>query len=223
PPPSAPKRPRTITNQAISRIAFGQYANALTETHYGASSSPAQQTSSVDVFDERDDDELAHVVRRLPSCNSFRALPVSEGVIFSDAESFTQRSFGTGINAIHITTMGQVVVRFAAHGAHQLYDLFRTLGSIYALASYMHRKYDVYSISNVSFGYTIIGEQHPNMLPTPSYQGAYEMDVVAASFALCATDAVVACLREGSRPRQVRADVEKSLDDFWRKEFSMFD
>jgi hypothetical protein len=61
------------------------------------------------------------------------------------------------------------------------------------------------------------------MLPTPSYQGAYEMDVIGASFAQSATDAVVACLREGSKPRQARTEVEKSLEEFWKREFSMFE
>lgn len=216
------RKPRAITNQEIARIGFGQYANALTETHYGSSSNPSEHTSSIDVFDETDDSETLRVVQRLPECNSFKLLPVSEGVILSDAASFTPRSFGSSVNGIHITTAGHVVVRFAARG-HELYDLFRTLGSVYALARYMHRRYEVSPVSNVVFGFTIIGDQEPGILPTPSYQGAYEMDVVGARFAECATDAVVACLRDGSKPRQARAEIANSLEEFWRTQFSMFD
>ena len=214
-------RPRTTTNQRITRIGFGQHANALTETHFGAGSFPLQQTSNLDIFDSKDDETLEGMIRSLPSCGKFRVLPVTEGLIASDSP-FDAQSFGGLVNAIHVKTGGGIVVRFGVRGDHQFYDFFRTLGSVYALAKYMHRNYETYPESEVGFGFTIIGEQNPNTLPTPTYEGAFEMDVSRDTFADAATDAVLACLRAGTNPREKRSEVADSLESFWRNQFGTF-
>lgn len=212
---------RTRTNQAITRIGFGQHANALRETHYGAAATPRQETSRIDAFDETDDNELARIIRRLPGCNNFTVLPVAEGIISSDA-AFDLKSFGSAVNAIHIKTGGGLAVRFQAKGAHQFYDLFRTLGSAYALTQFMHRHYQTYPVADVAFGFTIVGTQYPDILPTPTYEGWYTIDVSRDSFAGSATDAVVACLRAGSQPRQNREEIRTGLEKFWAQEFADF-
>jgi hypothetical protein len=146
---------------------------------------------------------------------------VAEGLIASEGD-FDVQTFGGKMNAIHVKTGGGVVVRFGVRGGHQFYDFFRTLGSIYVLARYMHRIYDAYPVSDVSFAYTIIAEQYLDTLPKPHYQGYYEMDVSRDSFSDSATDAILACLREGANPRVTRATVKDDLDKFWAQEFSMF-
>lgn len=210
---------RTTTNQTITRLGMGYHANALTETHFGAQSTPKELTSTADIFDAEDDAALARIIRQLPSCGSFTVLPVTEGSIASDVE-FDAQSFGYAANAIHTKTGGEITIRFGAHGAHQLYDLYRTLGSAYVLAKYLHLRYQVYPISSVTFAFTLVGDQKPDTLPKPTYQGWYEMDVSRDSLSQCATDAVVACLRAGANPRETRASVAKDLDDFWMREFS---
>lgn len=220
PPSDSRRKQRTPTNQEVVRLGIGLHANALKETHFGATSEPQTLSSSVDVFDDENDRALERIVRRLPSCNSFSAVPVTEGAILSD-EDFDAQSFGFAVNAIHVKTAGGIVVRFGVRGGHQLYDLYRTLGSIYALAKYMHRQYGTDPRSSVGFAFTILGEQYPNTLPS-SYQGWFDMDVRQDSLANCATDAVVACLRAGKSPRESRSTVEKDLNDFWRQEFSSF-
>jgi hypothetical protein len=107
-----------------------------------------------------------------------------------------------------------------ARGAHQLYDLHRTLGSAYVLAKYLYLRYRVHPISSVTFVFTLVGDQNPDTLPKPTYQGWYEMDVSRDSLSQCATDAVVSCLRAGANPRETRASVANDLDDFWMREFS---
>lgn len=220
-PGAAPARThRTTTNQQITRLGFGDQASALKETHFGARSEPRQFTSTVDVFEEANDDDLARVVRRLPGCESFNVVAVQEGAILSDAPSFDARSFGTAVNAIHVKTGGEIWVRFGAIGGHQFYDLFRTLASVYVLAKYMCVRYGVYPQSRVNFAFNLIGSQYPDILPAPNYAGDFDMDVSGSTFAECATDAVLACLRAGPRPRQAREEVVSSLEDFWKREMS---
>jgi hypothetical protein len=214
------RRSHARANTGIQRLTFGHRADALVESHFGGQAVPTVDTSSVDSFDVNDDKDILSFVRRLPGASNFLARPVPEGVLLADRREFTESEFGGLLNVIHVKINGEVVVRFSPVGAHELYDLYRTLGVLFALERYLHVRYKVHAVSDLTFGYTLHEPRYPNILPRPIYEGFLQQNVAAHSFEEDTADAVVTCLRAGAAGAVDRVEVKDGLREVWFREFA---
>lgn len=218
PPVITSGEPRMV-NLEIRRLSFGALADALTFSNIGSSVRPLADSHTVDFFDADDDERIESFVSSLPGWQGLHAMEVSEGIVLSDLPELTLQEFGKSRNALHLRLDGSVTVRSSIVGAHFLYDVERTLATVFAVSRYLHNKYKTYPLYAGTFGYRLLEEAYPKDVKQAPYEAPYRFDV-RSSFPEAMTSVIVLWSRASWPIGLTKEEVSVELSRFWQSEFA---